>query len=46
MQNIFPIVQGTLNAELRTKSAKAHMERDVRGFAIGGLRYLYSILFV
>ncbi|KAF2905441.1 hypothetical protein ILUMI_00733 [Ignelater luminosus] len=36
-QNIFPIVQGTLNAELRTKSAKAHMERDVRGFAIGGL---------
>ncbi|KAF5273583.1 hypothetical protein FQR65_LT04581 [Abscondita terminalis] len=36
-QNIFPIVQGTLNAELRTASAKAHMERDVRGFAIGGL---------
>ncbi|KAK4878946.1 hypothetical protein RN001_007092 [Aquatica leii] len=36
-QNIFPIVQGTLNKELRTASAKAHMERDVRGFAIGGL---------
>ncbi|KAF5281569.1 hypothetical protein FQA39_LY05104 [Lamprigera yunnana] len=36
-QNIFPIVQGTLNSELRAKSAKAHMERDVRGFAIGGL---------
>ncbi|KAK5645694.1 hypothetical protein RI129_004158 [Pyrocoelia pectoralis] len=36
-QNIFPIVQGTLNRELRTTSAKAHMDRDVRGFAIGGL---------
>ncbi|XP_031342885.1 queuine tRNA-ribosyltransferase catalytic subunit-like isoform X2 [Photinus pyralis] len=36
-QNIFPIVQGTLNTKLRSLSAKAHMKRDVRGFAIGGL---------
>ncbi|XP_063902650.1 queuine tRNA-ribosyltransferase catalytic subunit [Zophobas morio] len=36
-QNIFPIVQGTLYEDLREKSAKDHIERDVRGFAIGGL---------
>jgi queuine tRNA-ribosyltransferase catalytic subunit len=37
-QNIFPIVQGLLNRELREKSAKDHMTKDVNGFAIGGLR--------
>lgn len=37
-QNIFPIVQGLLNADLRQKSAKDHMTKDVNGFAIGGLR--------
>ncbi|CAD0196263.1 unnamed protein product [Chrysodeixis includens] len=36
-QNIFPIVQGLLNKELRTQSAKDHMSKDVNGFAIGGL---------
>ncbi|XP_063529784.1 queuine tRNA-ribosyltransferase catalytic subunit [Cydia strobilella] len=36
-QNIFPIVQGLLNAELREKSAREHMTKDVNGFAIGGL---------
>lgn len=37
-QNIFPIVQGGLNDELRIQSAKYHTERNVRGYAIGGLR--------
>lgn len=36
-QNIFPIVQGTLYPDLRELSAKDHVQRDVRGFAIGGL---------
>ncbi|RZB54397.1 queuine tRNA-ribosyltransferase [Asbolus verrucosus] len=36
-QNIFPIVQGTLYEDLREQSAKDHIQRDVRGFAIGGL---------
>ncbi|XP_073941586.1 tRNA-guanine transglycosylase [Choristoneura fumiferana] len=36
-QNIFPIVQGLLNKELREKSAREHMTKDVNGFAIGGL---------
>ncbi|RZF41101.1 hypothetical protein LSTR_LSTR002733 [Laodelphax striatellus] len=36
-QNIFPIVQGGLDNELRIKCIKALMERDVNGFAIGGL---------
>lgn len=37
-QNIFPIVQGLLNPELRKQSALEHMTKDVNGFAIGGLR--------
>ncbi|KAL4715144.1 hypothetical protein ACJJTC_012191 [Scirpophaga incertulas] len=36
-QNIFPIVQGLLNGELREKSAREHMTKNVNGFAIGGL---------
>ncbi|XP_054283143.1 queuine tRNA-ribosyltransferase catalytic subunit 1-like [Macrosteles quadrilineatus] len=36
-QNIFPIVQGVLDERLRVESAKQHAQRDVRGFAIGGL---------
>lgn len=38
-QSIFPIVQGLLNKELRTQSARDHMTKEVNGFAIGGLRY-------
>lgn len=37
-QNLFPIVQGGLNEELRKKSAALQTERKVNGFAIGGLR--------
>lgn len=40
-QNIFPIVQGLLNKELREKSAREHMTKDVNGFAIGGLRFTF-----
>lgn len=36
-QSIFPIVQGGLQPELRKKCAAALTERDVRGFAVGGL---------
>ncbi|XP_059491301.1 queuine tRNA-ribosyltransferase catalytic subunit [Neocloeon triangulifer] len=36
-QNIFPIVQGGLDPELRQQSAKLHVERNVNGFAVGGL---------
>lgn len=36
-QNIFPIVQGLLNTELREQSAKDHITKNVNGFAIGGL---------
>nr|CAD7450950.1 unnamed protein product [Timema bartmani] len=36
-QNIFPIVQGGLNIELRTQSALQLTKREVNGFAIGGL---------
>ncbi|KAK6632336.1 hypothetical protein RUM44_007377 [Polyplax serrata] len=36
-QNIFPIVQGGLNTELRKKSASLQTERKVYGFAVGGL---------
>ncbi|XP_050362340.1 queuine tRNA-ribosyltransferase catalytic subunit isoform X2 [Nymphalis io] len=36
-QNIFPIVQGLLDPELRRQSAEEHMTKDVNGFAIGGL---------
>ncbi|CAB3231187.1 unnamed protein product [Arctia plantaginis] len=36
-QSIFPIVQGLLDKELREKSARDHLTKDVNGFAIGGL---------
>uniref|UniRef100_A0A0B6ZEC9 tRNA-guanine(15) transglycosylase-like domain-containing protein n=1 Tax=Arion vulgaris TaxID=1028688 RepID=A0A0B6ZEC9_9EUPU len=36
-QCLFPIVQGGLNAELRTKCANELVKRDVGGYAIGGL---------
>ncbi|XP_043469195.1 queuine tRNA-ribosyltransferase catalytic subunit [Leptopilina heterotoma] len=36
-QSIFPIVQGGLNTELRTKCAQQLIERKVNGYAIGGL---------
>ncbi|XP_067144463.1 queuine tRNA-ribosyltransferase catalytic subunit 1 [Centruroides vittatus] len=36
-QNIFPIVQGGLDKELREKCAEEIIKRDVAGFAIGGL---------
>lgn len=38
IQNLFPIVQGGLDSKLREESAKAHASKNVRGFAIGGLR--------
>jgi queuine tRNA-ribosyltransferase catalytic subunit len=41
-QNIFPIVQGGLDADLREQSAKMHIARDVNGFAVGGLRYFFA----
>lgn len=37
-QNLFPIVQGGLDASLRKTSAILQTERKVNGFAIGGLR--------
>ncbi|XP_021921474.1 queuine tRNA-ribosyltransferase catalytic subunit isoform X3 [Zootermopsis nevadensis] len=36
-QSIFPIVQGGLSKALRTESVKQLIQRDVPGFAIGGL---------
>lgn len=36
-QNIFPIIQGGLDLELRTKCITEMTKRDVPGFAIGGL---------
>lgn len=42
-QALFPIVQGTLYADLREQSAKELIQRDARGFAIGGLRYILKI---
>ncbi|XP_013776463.2 queuine tRNA-ribosyltransferase catalytic subunit 1-like [Limulus polyphemus] len=36
-QNIFPIVQGGLDSELRKKCVEELVKRDVPGFAIGGL---------
>merc|ERR1719219_2691071 len=36
-QNLFPIVQGGLNEDLRRECAKELIERDTPGFAIGGL---------
>lgn len=37
-QNIFPIIQGGLDKELRKKSIDLQTQRDVSGFAVGGLR--------
>lgn len=37
IQNLFPIVQGGLDKDLRTRCAKALVERDANGYAIGGL---------
>lgn len=37
-QSIFPIVQGGLDPKLREQCAKELTKRDVRGFAVGGLR--------
>lgn len=37
-QSIFPIVQGGLNAELRSESANQLIKREVNGYAVGGLR--------
>jgi tRNA-guanine family transglycosylase len=45
-QNVFPIVQGTLYDDLREQSAKDHIQRDVRGFAIGGLRYVNFVYII
>ncbi|KAK2145430.1 hypothetical protein LSH36_682g01071 [Paralvinella palmiformis] len=36
-QNLFPIVQGGLDPDLRRKCAQELIKRDVAGFAIGGL---------
>ncbi|XP_044748303.1 queuine tRNA-ribosyltransferase catalytic subunit [Coccinella septempunctata] len=36
-QSLFPIVQGTLYEDLREQSAKDLIQRDVHGYAIGGL---------
>ncbi|XP_031833295.1 tRNA-guanine transglycosylase isoform X2 [Nomia melanderi] len=36
-QSIFPIVQGGLNPELRSESAKQLTQRKVNGYAVGGL---------
>jgi len=37
-QSIFPIVQGGLNTELRSECARQLTEREVNGYAVGGLR--------
>lgn len=37
-QTIFPIVQGASDPDLRLISTRMHMEKDVKGFALGGLR--------
>ncbi|XP_014247818.1 queuine tRNA-ribosyltransferase catalytic subunit isoform X2 [Cimex lectularius] len=36
-QNIFPIVQGGLDLDLRYESIKQLTQRDVNGFAVGGI---------
>lgn len=36
-QSIFPIVQGGLQADLRKQCTEALKQRDVRGYAVGGL---------
>lgn len=42
-QSIFPIVQGGVDPKLRTESAKQLIQRNVNGYAIGGLRYLCTM---
>lgn len=37
-QSVFPIVQGGLDMELRDKCASELLKRNVRGYAVGGLR--------
>lgn len=37
-QSVFPIVQGGLNEELRKTCADELLKRQVRGYAVGGLR--------
>lgn len=37
-QSVFPIVQGGLNPALRKQCADELLKRDVRGYAVGGLR--------
>jgi len=36
-QNLFPIIQGGLNLELRTKCIEAMVKRNMPGYAVGGL---------
>ncbi|KAL0099359.1 hypothetical protein PUN28_020136 [Cardiocondyla obscurior] len=36
-QSIFPIVQGGLDSELRSKCARQLIKREVNGYAVGGL---------
>lgn len=40
-QNLFPIVQGGLNPELRKACAKELIKRDTPGFAIGNRQTTY-----
>lgn len=39
-QSIFPIVQGGLQDDLREQCAEELMKRKVRGYAVGGLRFV------
>lgn len=44
-QSIFPIVQGGLDNNLREQCAIELLKREVRGYAVGGLR-LVQFLFL
>lgn len=49
-QSVFPIVQGGLNENLRKKCADELLKRNVRGYAVGGLRliddsYLFQYIY-
>lgn len=37
-QSVFPIVQGGLDESLREKCGDELLKRNVRGYAVGGLR--------
>lgn len=39
-QAVFPICQGAIDERMRRISTCMHIEKDVRGYAVGGLRYL------